>query len=197
MYIRKNVLDENAGFHGTAKPLRRDIRFKVGYDPHRFVADFDNIIEDFQLAGTTFSDPFIATTFLQKLSNIHEPGAVYSSFYHTVTSVAEMKKYEELKLIFIQLDHNSARNNKDKCKMNETSNDTPGKKHRFLSNSVTNTAASTHSTPYLRTPKNKPPKYTSEQYEKLETMTKEEKLKVTCRKCGEYFHDDKNMRSPR
>ncbi len=124
-----------------------DIWFKVGYDPHRFVADFDNIIEDFQLAGTTFSDPFIATTFLQKLPNIHEPGTVYSFFYHTVTSVAEMKKYEELKLIFVQLDHNSARNNKDKSKMNETSNDTPGKKHQILTNSITNIAASIQSTP--------------------------------------------------
>ncbi len=79
--------------------------------------------------------------------------------------------------------------------MNQTSNDTPGKKHPFLTNLATNTAASTHSTPSMNS-KNKPPKYTSEQYEKLKTMTKGENLKVTCRKCGKYFYDDKTCDHP-
>ncbi len=170
----------------------QQLRFKIGYDPARFFADYENCVEDFLLAGTTFNDEYIAITFLQKLPQIYEPGTLYASFYNNMTSVAEIKKYEEIRSIFLQLDHDSLKN-KEKRKANEPNTDEYRKKQRFSTNLSSN---STSTSGTSSTSGNKPPRYTPEQREKLKKMTKEEKLAVMCRKCGEYFHETKSCDGP-
>ena len=83
------------------------LKFRVGYDATRFVADFENLIENFISRGTTFTDEYLVATFLQKIPNINDPGTLYASFYNTITSQAEIKKFEEVKNTFLQLDHES------------------------------------------------------------------------------------------
>jgi hypothetical protein len=39
-------------------------------------------------------------------------------------------------------------------------------------------------------------KYTKEQLEKLSTLSHEEKKRIQCKSCGEYFHDARNCKNP-
>lgn len=45
-----------------------DLRFRIGYDAIRFVGDFENCIEYFEIAGTSFSEKYKAATFPLKIT---------------------------------------------------------------------------------------------------------------------------------
>lgn len=94
-----------------------NLRFCTGFNANRFVADFENGIEDFILVGTTFSDEFLVATFLQKLPSINKPGTLYASFYNNITSTAEMKTFQEVNSVFLKLDHENCNNKLGEAKI--------------------------------------------------------------------------------
>lgn len=81
------------------------MQYKIGFDPERFVVDFDSTVEDFLIVNMPLSDEFQVVAFLYKFSNTTEPGTLYASFYTNMMSTSELKKYDVVKKEFLMLDY--------------------------------------------------------------------------------------------
>lgn len=82
------------------------------------MADFHNIIENFVISGTTFRDEYLVVTFLNKIEDRHVPGTFCTAFYQNMTLVIEIKALNEVKNVFLYLDHGSLKQ-KEKRKLHE------------------------------------------------------------------------------
>lgn len=78
-----------------------NLRFKIGYDATRVIADIDNCLENFMIAVMTFPNEYKVTTFLQKIPKMYKPSTLYSSFYNNSTTVGGIERYDEMKNIFL------------------------------------------------------------------------------------------------
>lgn len=65
------------------------LRFQPGFDPQRFVADFEDLIKEYESIGTKFSDEYLTTIFLQKIDGIYNHDSPFSTFFSTVSSVPD------------------------------------------------------------------------------------------------------------
>ena len=84
------------------------IKFKVGFDPVRFVTEYENCIEDFNLLGCSFPPKFVVSIFLYKIVGINDPKTIYFSYFNNFASLGEMLNFEAVKESFLQLDHEAA-----------------------------------------------------------------------------------------
>ena len=63
------------------------LRFRPGYNPTRFVSDFETLITEYQDRGTVFDEAFLRAMFLHKITGIKDPKSPFFSFYHTICAL--------------------------------------------------------------------------------------------------------------
>ncbi|XP_065204436.1 uncharacterized protein LOC135834480 [Planococcus citri] len=180
------------------------LRFRRNFDPDRFIADFEQMINEYQNLGTVFSDEYITTIFLQKIEGIYDHRSPYSTFFSTITTLPdENHTLEFIKERFLRIAEND-KNKKFSDKKPFDSKKPENDKRNESSSSASSASGKNQrkrpidSTEKSDEPKVKisKPKYTPQQVEQLKTMSKEEKLKILCTKCGEYFHKEKDCPNP-
>ncbi|KAL6960084.1 hypothetical protein U1Q18_049607, partial [Sarracenia purpurea var. burkii] len=84
------------------------LRFRRGFDPIRYCADFENPIERYNELNTTFSDFYIATIFIEKIERKDDPSSPFSTFASTISTLPqEHHKYAYVKRSFIEIASNN------------------------------------------------------------------------------------------
>jgi hypothetical protein len=63
------------------------LRFRPGFDPNRFIGDFERMIFQYAEMGTVFPNEYILSVFLQKIDGVNDPTSPYFSFYTTVNTL--------------------------------------------------------------------------------------------------------------
>lgn len=160
------------------------LRFKEGYDANRFVADFEDLINSYNQMGTTFSEDYITTVFLQKIDGIDDHKSPFSSFYSTVTSLPnESQNLEFIKERFLRVASSP------QAQFKRKSTEKP-------ENKVTKRSVQSNNNSGDHKAKSLQEKYTPQQLEKLSKMTREERKKIQCTKCGEYYHEANACTNP-
>ena len=182
------------------------LQFRVGYDPDRFVAEFDEIFNDYRRMGTIFSDEYVATTFLNKISGINDPKSPYFAFYSTIVSLQDYQNLDYLKQRFASITSTINANyagQKRKSTEEKSAGESEAKTSRKEKESSSSSTSVNSDTKTFANRSVKPEKatslktkYTSEQLEKLSTLSKDEKKKIQCSKCGEYFHSRAECKNP-
>ena len=186
------------------------LRFKHGYDPIRFVSDFEQMISEYKDQGTTFSDEYTATIFVQKIEGIYDHKSPMFTFNSTLNSFPKEKiTLEYVKERFLAFDHQKYVTSLGKRGNGENITSTlSGKENVFLKKgkidprpylkkeSVNVLSTNIQSKPTTSQHRSRPLLYTLEQRRKLSTMTPEEKKNVMCSKCGLYFHTKEVCKNP-
>lgn len=168
------------------------LRYKSGYDPQRFVADFDLMINQYVEMETHFPEEHITTVFLQKIEGINDNKSPFCSFYSTIASLPnENQNLKYIRGRFLRIappasTTNGVKPNRDQHQHQSDQSNAkkrPGPTQKPEDNSATKAKS-------LRA------KYTVAQLESLSKMSVEEKKAVQCKKCGEYFHKEKECPNP-
>lgn len=63
------------------------LKFRIGYDADRFIADFEQILEDYSEIGTTYSEDYKKTLFLQKIEGVNDSKSPFFTFFNTVATL--------------------------------------------------------------------------------------------------------------
>ena len=63
------------------------LHFKPGYDPARFVSDFNLLVTEYKEQEVQFSENVLRSMFLSKITSIRDPSSPYFAWYHTITSL--------------------------------------------------------------------------------------------------------------
>lgn len=159
------------------------LRFKEGFDPNRFVADFEDLINSYREMGTIFSDDYLTTIFLQKIDGINDHKSPFSSFYSTVISLPdESQNLEFIKERFLRVAPSPQIQSKKRSF--EKSENKEARRPMQTNNKSHEKAKSIKD------------KYTPEQLDQLKKMTPEDRKNVQCRKCNEYFHEANTCPNP-
>jgi len=232
-----------------------NLRFRPGYDPIRFISDFDDYLEEYALHGNTFSPKYVTTLFLQKIDGIYDSASPYYTLYNMICQ-NEDQSFQNVKEKFLAVDNSKFKGKFSKKFLNHVENKkciVPKIFDRTMSNNLDytnfdmfpsnclgsgNECVNNHENNKNRSdykhsnlvsvcsigtkrkaenkenipaktfkkPTNEPgssnlvkklkDKYTSEQLSRLKTMSKEEKAKARCAKCGEYFHKAAECKNP-
>ena len=141
------------------------------------------MIKEYHDLGTDYSPQYLTTIFLQKIEGINDVKSPFFGFYTTITTLPDQQQtLEYIKRKFQETAAYKVNHGKP-----DTSEKKPGKRNHSeveTSGKRNNNQAepSNHKAIPLQS------KYTPQQLESLKKMTPEEKKKIQCKKCGEYFH---------
>jgi len=220
----------------------QNLRFRPGFDPIRFVSEFEDFVEEYALHGTTFGAKYIVTLFLQKIDGIYESNTPFYTYYNMICQ-DENQSFSHVKEKFLSVDLSNykgilffsktcnVRNNisddcisvsdnfvcgnmiegsgqqvlkisrslcslgsKRKLDSNKENVHPSGfKKSTNVNKTSTQSSSASGSSGGVKSLKEK---YTAEQLQRLKAMSKEEKNKVRCSKCGEFFHESAKCPNP-
>lgn len=216
----------------------QNLRFRPGFDPIRFVSEFEDFIEEYALHGTTFGAKYTVTLFLQKIDGIYESSSPFYTYYNMICQ-DENQSFSHVKEKFLSVDLSNykgillfsktcnVRNNisddcisdnfvcgnmvgsgqqvlkisrsmflgsKRKLDINKENVHPSGfKKSTNTNKTSTQSSGTSGSSGSVKSLKEK---YTAEQLQRLKAMSKEEKNKVRCSKCGEFFHEAAKCPNP-
>lgn len=159
-----------------------NLRFRPGFDPIRFISNFDDYLEEYVLHGNTFAPKYVTTLFLQNIDGIYDPASPYYTFYNMICQ-NEDQSFQNVKEKFLAVDNSKFKGTKRQA---ENKENIPAKTFK----KPTNEHSSSNPVKKLKD------KYTPEQLSCLKTMSKEEKAKIRCAKCGEYFHTAEACKNP-
>lgn len=168
------------------------LRFKAGYDPDRFIADFEQIIEDYTGLGTTYSEEYIKTLFLHKIEGINDPKSHFFTFYTTMSTLRDVT-FDEIKEKFVTVVENIPKQYNKRKFDGDSKVQNVDQPTKFRKLDPPKEKFKPETSGKARSLKDK---YTSEQLDKLSKMTREEKKKVQCTKCGEYYHTKNDCKNP-
>ena len=168
------------------------LKFRPGYDDERFIGDFQKLLEDYDDIGTIFNPEYIKSLFLSKIEGINDPKSYFFGFNNNMLSIPNIT-FETIKEKFSEIaanvrTHINRNNQKRKSENSESRSNYQTKQPRF-DEQLTTSGMKSKAVPISE-------KYTKNQREQLAKMSKEEKQKVRCRKCGEYFHTASECKNP-
>ncbi|XP_065224558.1 uncharacterized protein LOC135848554 isoform X2 [Planococcus citri] len=177
-----------------------NLRFKSWFDPQRFVGDFESILTDYGKMGTSFCDEYVTTMFLHKIEGIDDPKSPFFAFYTTITTLPnETSTLDYIKERFLKVAESQTKKlSKPSTSKQDNSNEKETRHHTEEKQKSIKRKSSTV-LPLIHDPKSAETlteKYTPKQLEELKNMSKEEKKRIQCLKCSEYFHDTTQCKNP-
>lgn len=171
------------------------LKFKIGYDADRFIADFEQIIEDYREIGTTYSDDYTKTLFLHKIEGGNDPKSPFFTFYTTVATLPNVT-FDYIKEKFICVVENVPKPDRGMKRKFPERNSEPPKDSKIPKLDKPTTIPKLDKPTTMAKAKPLSEKYTKEQLAQLAQMSKEDKNKIRCGKCGEYFHKPAECPNP-
>jgi hypothetical protein len=181
------------------------LKFVVGFDPLRYEADFNKYVAKYQEVGINYPDEYLATVFLQKIEGISDVKTPYFHYYSMMTALPDENrtlKYVQEK--FRSIDHPKVgtfqrkineRTEQHQRKNNRNNGQEFSEKKESFSGLKRRNDASNEENPDKKKRKLED-RYTTDQIRKLKTMSREEKTKEQCGKCGLYFHKKSDCPNP-
>lgn len=162
------------------------LKYRPGFDVDRYIADFDRLVDDYKTIGTEYSEAYKKSLFLNKIDSVRDPRSPFFSFYSTVVSLPpEIATLDYIKQHFQNIAKNIPA-------INKTSTSVPSgtKRKPFEQQSETPAKKPKQDQQKQNQVKSKPlsEKYTTKQREQLKNMSAEERKKLQCTKCSDYFH---------